>query len=521
MGKSSKKKSVLHRNAPYDDEQNKFSLLRGETSTLGVDLDGDTPMDENVNNSVNSPGTKTHRAGQYTLEQREAVTTVRNCSDKDYYGILGLQNTCTRKDICTAYRKLAFLTHPDQNKFEDAEIAFKKLAQAYEVLKDPESRAEYDKVGDRYMANPVMDPYNVFGEVFASNAGGDETDASDDSDDNSSLNGDGIQHRPCQEVLDVYRGATASVNQYLTAPDGLAPNSGFKEISKFNKKIKKINQRLGRPEEKFLIKCSLLVGFRIEYRQAMETLDKNPGNEQAANKMARIRRQFESVKREYCYPDSWKLPATPGDNPENGQKILGHIPRSKNGESLFIVEKKDYPSRILIQRYSEVDSDIAQSYLNAPEMDRKDVRFSQDRYNRTLCTNYKQILGWDNLLPSNPSQWNLEARRALPQSYGLVQFKDGSTDILNRTALRKLLGKGTADAEVDRFYQQRGITPPWTFMPRLPAPEQSKRIGGIREDLHRRDSEGAIKTMLEQNQQHMKALTDAITQLVSQISIKS
>jgi curved DNA-binding protein len=64
--------------------------------------------------------------------------------DKDYYKIMGLNENATEKDIKLAYRRLARKYHPDLNKEANAEERFKEMGEAYEVLKDPVKRAEYD-----------------------------------------------------------------------------------------------------------------------------------------------------------------------------------------------------------------------------------------------------------------------------------------------------------------------------------------------------------------------------------------
>lgn len=65
--------------------------------------------------------------------------------DKDYYKIMGVNQDASEKDIKMAYRKLARKYHPDISKEPNAEERFKEMGEAYEVLKDPKKRAEYDQ----------------------------------------------------------------------------------------------------------------------------------------------------------------------------------------------------------------------------------------------------------------------------------------------------------------------------------------------------------------------------------------
>ena len=66
----------------------------------------------------------------------------------DYYEVLGVSRSAEDDEIKRAYRKLALKYHPDHNPDNaEAEQKFKEAAEAYDVLRDPEKRARYDRFG--------------------------------------------------------------------------------------------------------------------------------------------------------------------------------------------------------------------------------------------------------------------------------------------------------------------------------------------------------------------------------------
>src|SRR5262249_34938582 len=63
--------------------------------------------------------------------------------------VLGVGRTASDEEIKTAYRKLAMKWHPDRNSGSaEAEEKFKSLTEAYDVLRDPDKRAAYDRYGE-------------------------------------------------------------------------------------------------------------------------------------------------------------------------------------------------------------------------------------------------------------------------------------------------------------------------------------------------------------------------------------
>lgn len=67
----------------------------------------------------------------------------------DYYRVLGVERVATEAEIAKAYKKLALKHHPDKNQERkaQAEEEFKRITEAYEVLRCPEKRKEYDQFG--------------------------------------------------------------------------------------------------------------------------------------------------------------------------------------------------------------------------------------------------------------------------------------------------------------------------------------------------------------------------------------
>ena len=66
----------------------------------------------------------------------------------DFYTLLNAPRDASADDIKKAYRRLAMEYHPDRNDAPDAEARFKEITEAYEVLRDPEQRALYDRYGE-------------------------------------------------------------------------------------------------------------------------------------------------------------------------------------------------------------------------------------------------------------------------------------------------------------------------------------------------------------------------------------
>jgi molecular chaperone DnaJ len=72
-------------------------------------------------------------------------------AQKDFYAELGVKKDATNAEIKKAYRKLARANHPDSNPGDDAKHdKFKTVAEAYDVVGDPEKRKKYDEMRELY-----------------------------------------------------------------------------------------------------------------------------------------------------------------------------------------------------------------------------------------------------------------------------------------------------------------------------------------------------------------------------------
>jgi len=111
-------------------------------------------------------------------------------SKRDYYEILGVSKSATPEEIKKAYRKMAIKYHPDKNQGDKAaEEKFKEAAEAYEVLKDEDKKARYDRFGHAGMGQggggfggfggggfgggmTMDDIFSNFGDIFGGRGGG-------------------------------------------------------------------------------------------------------------------------------------------------------------------------------------------------------------------------------------------------------------------------------------------------------------------------------------------------------------
>src|ERR1700684_1021800 len=92
---------------------------------------------------------------------------------RDYYEVLAVERNVGEEDLKKAYRRLAIQSHPDRNPGDkQAEERFKELNEAYQMLSDPERRAQYDRYGHAAFQGPQGNGFGFeftqgFEEVFS------------------------------------------------------------------------------------------------------------------------------------------------------------------------------------------------------------------------------------------------------------------------------------------------------------------------------------------------------------------
>ncbi|RZC85566.1 hypothetical protein C5167_041750 [Papaver somniferum] len=129
-----------------------------------------------------------------------------------YYEVLGVPKTASPEDLKKAYRKAAIKNHPDKG--GDPEM-FKELAQAYEVLSDPEKREIYDQYGEDALKEGMggggggHDPFDIFSSFFR---GGSPFGGGGSSRGRMQRRGEDVMHSLKVSLEDLYSGTSKKLS---------------------------------------------------------------------------------------------------------------------------------------------------------------------------------------------------------------------------------------------------------------------------------------------------------------------
>ena len=89
---------------------------------------------------------------------------------ENLYHVLGVAPNATDDEIKKVYRSLAMRYHPDRNQEPGADVRFKAIAKAYEVLSDPAKREEYNQsLTHRIVIDAHAEAYGLWRSVFNMN----------------------------------------------------------------------------------------------------------------------------------------------------------------------------------------------------------------------------------------------------------------------------------------------------------------------------------------------------------------
>ena len=150
-------------------------------------------------------------------------------TESDYYELLGVTRTASDAELKRAFRALARELHPDVSAEPDAERRFRDVAEAFEVLSDPERRATYDRFGKAGLARggfePVFADFGSLSDVFAAFFGDDLLGGAGARQNRSRRGGD-VQAVVEIELEEAFTGAAVSVPLDVALPCERCDSSG-------------------------------------------------------------------------------------------------------------------------------------------------------------------------------------------------------------------------------------------------------------------------------------------------------
>jgi molecular chaperone DnaJ len=159
-------------------------------------------------------------------------------TERDYYELLGVQRGASGAQIKRAFRKLARELHPDVSPDPDSAHRFREVAEAYEVLSDPERRAIYDRLGHAGLRRGGFEPtfahFGNLSDVFAAFFGDDFLGGTTT---RRSPRGPDLQALAEVDLEDAFSGATVSVPLDVALPcghcgaTGAEPGTGARDCS--------------------------------------------------------------------------------------------------------------------------------------------------------------------------------------------------------------------------------------------------------------------------------------------------
>ncbi|KAL5312994.1 hypothetical protein ACEPPN_019420 [Leptodophora sp. 'Broadleaf-Isolate-01'] len=480
-------------------------------------VEDEPPEDTEMPEDTKMPDPPAPNDPRRSEKSYRTIKQITDTNSKDYYGILGLEKTCTPDEINKQYKKLSKLTHPDKNKWQDAELAFQRLSTAHDILKDPSERRSYDRAQERYSP-----PERPFGEEFGPNA----FDGDDSGSDLSDVSRDEVSTtlKPNEAIKAIYRAATSLIQGILDDPPSAREKPMLMEqVNSFNDQIKAQNKKDGLDDKnlgQFLIQYTIFESNALLARPHWEKLKKGLHDSSALEEVDKIDKTLKNVITKNDYDSAWcyeallealfkpnggsppsrgqqntghggdfsttRKPASPQKNAavkwkgpgyaNTGEKIIAMIPKTKTGPCMVdgvmrkgvtyingyqFILKDENEGTIELVPGASIGERAKQGYLNLPTEQIKDARYSSDRYTKEHRELFHSLIDFTAM----PFKTRQSDRPHHPPGYGLVRFKDGTEDILTRTALRGMLGDVDADFEIQEVLKANNKVPAWMIEP--------------------------------------------------------
>jgi curved DNA-binding protein CbpA len=120
----------------------KIELNQGDDESSHSKQKSDESDDNETQHNEKRPKQQTT-----TFQENSGDAVIRVLKSKSLYERLGVSNSSSTSEIRKSYRKLALQLHPDKNNHPKADEAFKSIAEAFEILSDPDKKKKYDLYG--------------------------------------------------------------------------------------------------------------------------------------------------------------------------------------------------------------------------------------------------------------------------------------------------------------------------------------------------------------------------------------
>ncbi|CAN1171138.1 DnaJ protein homolog 2 [Linum perenne] len=248
-----------------------------------------------------------------------------------YYEILGVPKSASPEDLKKAYRKAAIKNHPDKG--GDPE-KFKELAQAYEVLSDPEKREIYDQYGEDALKEGMggggggHNPFDIFESFFGGGFGGGSSRG------RRQRRGEDVVHPLKVSLEDLYLGTTKKLSLSRNVICSKCSGKGSKSGAS--------------------MKCSGCQGsgMKVSIRQlgpGMIQQMQHPCNEcKGTGESISDKDRCSQCKGEKVVPEKKVLEVHVEKGMQNGQKITfpgeaDEAPETITGDIVFVLQQKEHP----------------------------------------------------------------------------------------------------------------------------------------------------------------------------------